>query len=87
MQENGDKVVTQEILFLALAHTDMNTKFILSSESMTFEKLKYEIQKFRRGDKAMNTSAESSFDTLNRFAVNLTIKASEGLVRSCNWKR
>ena len=80
MQENGDKVVTQEILFLALAHTDMNTKFILSSESMTFEKLKYQIQKFRRGDKAMNTSAESSFDTLNRFAVNLTIKASEGLL-------
>ena len=37
IQENGDKVVTQEI-FLALAHSDMNTKFILSSEIMTFEK-------------------------------------------------
>ena len=28
----------------------------------------------------MNSSAESSFDTLNRFAVNLTIKASKGLL-------
>ena len=80
IQENGDKVVTQEILFLALAHSDMNTKVILSSESITFEKLKYEIQKFRQGEKAMNSSAESSFDTLNRFAVNLTIKASKGLL-------
>ena len=43
IQENGDKVVTQEILFLALAHSDMNTKVILSSESLTFERLKYEI--------------------------------------------
>ena len=28
--------------------------------------------------KAMNNNAESGFDTLNRFAVNLTIKASKG---------
>ena len=47
---------------------------------MIFKKLKYEFQKFRQGEKAMNSSAESSFDTLNRFAVNLTIKASKGLL-------
>ena len=80
MQENGDKVVTQEILLLALAHEDMDTNNILSSHGITFEKIKFEIKKFRHGDKAMNTSAESSFDTLNRFSVNLTIKAAAGLL-------
>ena len=80
MKQNGDKVVTQEILLLALSHKGMNTNFILSSTGITFENLKYEILRFRQGDKAMNTSAEAGFDTLNRFTVNLTIKASKGLL-------
>ena len=80
MEENGDKVVTQEILLLTIAHKDMSTNLILSNEGVTFANLKVEIQNFRRGNRAMNTSAESSFDTLNRFAVNLTNKASAGLL-------
>ena len=35
---------------------------------------------FRKDKKAMNKMAESSFDTLNRFAANLTEKATKGLL-------
>jgi ATP-dependent Clp protease ATP-binding subunit ClpB len=80
MNKNKDKVVTLEILLLSLASQDINTKDILYSEGITFEKLNDEIQRFRKGEKAMNTSAESSFDALNRFTVDLTIKAASGLL-------
>ena len=35
---------------------------------------------FRKDKKAMNEMAESSFDVLNRFAANLTEKATKGLL-------
>ena len=53
-------------------------KEILSKYNITYNTLLEEIKKFRKGKKAMNNNAESGFDTLNRFAVNLTIKASKG---------
>ncbi len=80
MVENKDEIITQEILLLSLTHKEIITKDILFIEGITFEKLKSEIINFRKGDKALNGSAESSFDTLNRFAVNLTMKASSGLL-------
>ena len=39
MNKNKDKVVTLEILLLSLASQDINTKDILYSEGITFEKL------------------------------------------------
>merc|ERR1712205_246112 len=42
--------------------------------------LQDEINRFRKGKKAMNETAESGFDTLNRFATNLTANALKGLL-------
>ena len=53
-------------------------KEVLSKYNITYNTLLEEIKKFRKGNKAMNNNAESGFDTLNRFAENLTIKASKG---------
>ena len=53
---------------------------ILSNHNITFSKLQNEIKKFRKGQKAMNENAESGFDTLNRFATNLTDNAKKGLL-------
>ena len=80
MIKNKDQVITQELLLLSLTHKDIKTKNILLNEGITFEKLENEITNFRQGERALNTNAESSFDTLNRFAINLTMKASSGLL-------
>ena len=80
MIKNKDDLITQEILLLSLTHKDMKTKNIMFKEGITFEKLENEISNFRQGERALSPSAESGFDTLNRFAINLTMKASSGLL-------
>ena len=53
---------------------------IFKSNKLNKEKLKIVIDQLRRGKKAMTNSAENNFDSLNRYAVNLTQKASQGLI-------
>ncbi|MDG1882933.1 MAG: AAA family ATPase, partial [Alphaproteobacteria bacterium] len=78
--KNGDKVVTQEILLLSLTCVNNPGQKILFNEGVSFNKLQDEINRFRKGKKAMNETAESGFDTLNRFATNLTANALKGLL-------
>ena len=78
LKEFDDQVITQEILLLSFTYINDQAKEILSRYNITYNTLLEEIKKFRKGKKAMNNNAESGFDTLNRFAVNLTIKASKG---------
>ena len=78
--KNGDKVITQEILLLSLTCVNNPGQKILFNEGINFNKLQYEINRFRKGKKAMNETAESGFDTLNRFATNLTANALKGLL-------
>ncbi|MDC0093059.1 AAA family ATPase [Alphaproteobacteria bacterium] len=80
MKQNGDNVITQEMLLLSLTYINGSGQKILYNEGLTFKNLKSEINKFRKGKKAMNETAESSFDTLNRFATNLTANALKGLL-------
>ena len=78
--KNGDKVITQEILLLSLTCVNNPGQKILLNEGVDFNKLQDEINRFRKGKKAMNETAESGFDTLNRFATNLTANALKGLL-------
>ena len=78
--KNGDKVITQEILLLSLTCVNNPGQKILFNEGVDFNKLQDEINRFRKGKKAMNETAESGFDTLNRFATNLTANALKGLL-------
>ncbi len=80
MKEFGDEVITIEILLLSFTAINDQGKEILSNYHINFNKLKNEIKNFRKGKKAMNENAESGFDTLNRFAVNLTDNAKKGLL-------
>ncbi len=80
IRQNGDKVITIEILLLSLTYMKSLGQKILHDEGLTFKKLQDEIIRFRKGKKAMDASAESGFDTLNRFAINLTANASKGLL-------
>jgi ATP-dependent Clp protease ATP-binding subunit ClpB len=78
--KNGDKVITQEILLLSLTCVNNPGQKLLLDEGVDFNKLQDEINRFRKGKKAMNETAESGFDTLNRFATNLTANALKGLL-------
>ena len=78
--KNGDKVITQEILLLSLTLVNTPGQKLLFNEGVNFNKLQDEINRFRKGKKAMNETAESGFDTLNRFATNLTANALKGLL-------
>ena len=78
--KNGDKVITQEILLLSLTCVNNPGQKLLFNEGVDFNKLQDEINRFRKGKKAMNETAESGFDTLNRFATNLTANALNGLL-------
>ncbi|MDC0530762.1 AAA family ATPase [Alphaproteobacteria bacterium] len=79
-KQNGDQIITQEILLLSLTYMKNQGQEILYNEGLTFKKLQDEINRFRKGKKAMNETAESGFDTLNRFATNLTANALKGLL-------
>ena len=74
----NDKIVTQEVLFLSFTFINDQGKEILSKFNITYDGLFNEIKKFRKDKKAMKNNAENGFDTLNRFAINLTIKATKG---------
>ena len=76
----GDKFVTQEILLLSFTKINDQTKEILNKNNVNFKNLYDEIKKFRKDKKAMNETAESGFDTLNRYASNLTEKATKGFL-------
>ncbi len=80
MKEFGDEVITIEVLLLSFTVINDQGKKILSNYHINFSNLQHEIKKFRKGQKAMNENAESGFDTLNRFATNLTDNAKKGLL-------
>ena len=79
-KKNGDDLVAEDYLLLALISEKNNLTNIFESKKINKEKLKSVIDKLRRGEKAMTNTAENNFDSLNRYAVNLTQKASEGLI-------
>merc|ERR1711991_986374 len=78
--ENGDELVAEDYLLLALISEKNSLTDIFKSNKINKEKLKIVIDQLRRGKKAMTNSAENNFDSLNRYAVNLTEKATQGLI-------
>ena len=78
--ENGDDLVAEDYLLLALISEKNSLTDIFESKKLNKKILKNIIDKIRRGKKAMTSTAENNFDSLNRYAVNLTQKASQGLI-------
>ena len=78
--ENGDDLVAEDYLLLALLSEKNNLSNIFKSQKINEKKLKIVIDQLRKGEKAMTNTAENNFDSLNRYAVDLTQKASHGLI-------
>ncbi len=75
----GDKFVTAERLLLAYLLTPKcNAGDILKKAGLTADALNKAINEIRKGRSANSSSAEDSYDALNRFAQDLTTRALEG---------
>ncbi len=78
--ENGDDLVAEDYLLLAIVSEKNSLSNIFKDQKLNKEKVKTVINQLRRGEKAMTNTAENNFDSLNRFAVDLTQKASQGFI-------
>ncbi len=77
-RDNGDKYLTEEFLLLGLIYQNSKVSDILLSEGLNKQITKDAIINQRKGKKAMSASAESVFNSLEKYAIDITSKASVG---------
>ena len=77
---NGDELVAEDFFLLALISEKNSLTDIFKNKNLNKEKLRIVIDNLRKGKKAMTNAAENNFDSLNRYAVDVTQKASQGVI-------
>jgi len=77
-KEMDDKFVSIEHLLLGLAETGDNISDMMNDSGITVKGLKKAIEELRKGSKVNSETAEDSFNSLNRFAINLNEMALHG---------
>ncbi len=79
--DNSDQFVTLERLLQAILEDDKNEAAkALKLAGVTVSALRNAIQKIRAGKKASSSSAESTYQSLEKYAQDLTKKAREGKI-------
>jgi ATP-dependent Clp protease ATP-binding subunit ClpB len=73
-----DKFVSSEHLIMGILDTDDKTARILKDSGVTMKDLIAAVSELRKGAKVENQTSEDTFDSLNRFAVNLNERARSG---------
>ncbi len=76
----GDQVVTIERLLQALLQESSDASRILKFHKVKEQALSDAINQLRKGRTASSATAEEGWDALNRFAIDLTQRASEGKI-------
>ncbi|MFB6342612.1 ATP-dependent chaperone ClpB [Saccharicrinis sp. FJH62] len=74
----GDKYVSVEHLLLGILHSKDGAARLLKDAGVSEVELKKAILELRKGSKVEDQNAENTFDSLNRFAINLNEKARSG---------
>ena len=77
-QKMGDKFVSVEHLLLALLETGNVVSKLMKEQGVDRKGLEDAIRELRKGSKVESQTAEDSFNSLNRFAVNLNDAARSG---------
>ncbi len=77
-KEFGDKYVTEEFLLLGIVSENFEISTALHSEKINKSRVKKAIESLRKGKKAMTETAESNFNTLEKYANDVTLLASSG---------
>ncbi len=74
----GDQYVSVEHILLALLEGDHESARLLKDNGVTKNELKKAIEELRKGAKVDSQAAEDTFNSLNRFALNLNERARSG---------
>lgn len=77
-QKMGDQYVSLEAVLLALMTVDSNVSHILKDAGFTESELKKAIDELRQGAKVTSQSSEDTYQSLNKYAVNLVEQARAG---------
>ncbi len=73
-----DKFVSSEHLLMGILDTDDKTAHILKDHGVTMKELIAAVGELRKGATVNSQNSEDTFDSLNRFAINLNERARSG---------
>ena len=74
----GDQFVSIEHLWLAILQVGDNVSQLMKDNGITEKELNLAIQGLRKGSSVNSQTAEDTYNSLNRFAINLIEQASAG---------
>lgn len=77
-KDYGDQYVSAEHIFMGILSAGDKASQILKDAGVTEKELKKAIDELRKGDKVSSPTAENSFNSLERFAINLNQQARSG---------
>ncbi|MCB0482309.1 MAG: ATP-dependent chaperone ClpB [Flavobacteriales bacterium] len=78
LKEFNDEYVSIEHLLLALLEVKSNVSQLLKDNGITNEALKKGIEELRRGERVTSQSAEETYNSLSKYAINLNDQAQKG---------
>lgn len=78
LKEFGDEYVSIEHLLLGILTTKDTISQLLKDNGITEKDLKSAINELRKGAKVTSQSAEETYNSLNKFAINLNEQAKKG---------
>ncbi len=77
-KKRGDEYVTLEAMLLALFQINSPASTILKDAGLGAKELESAIDELRKGKKATDQSAEDTYNSLNKYAINLNERARAG---------
>lgn len=77
-KKQGDEYVTLEALLMALFEINSPASTILKNSGLTQKELQTSVDELRKGKKATDQSAEETYNSLSKYAINLNERARSG---------
>ena len=74
----GDSYVSVDHLLISLIDSNNELSNVLTGYGFTVDKVKKVLRNMRNGEKVNSSSSDTNFNSLEKYAINLVQKASEG---------
>ncbi len=74
----GDEFISIEFIFLAILNVKSDASTILKDAGLNESGVQSAITELRKGNKVSSQSAEETYNSLNKYAINLNDKARQG---------
>jgi ATP-dependent Clp protease ATP-binding subunit ClpB len=78
LKEYNDEFVSIEHLLLGLLHAGDSTSNLMKDAGLKEKEMKAAITELRKGERVTSQSQEDTYNSLNKFAINLNQQAREG---------